>query len=597
MIHSPAFPPPVRRYIEAAVIGAGPAGLAAAVRLSQLSVKFEIFESGTSARERSRTCPRSIVEGVGGAGLYSDGKFSFAPSASALWSLTGESDRDAAFQFLVEMLRSEGMLATEGSNVSRRYRSQPSAHYKRYPSQRLSLESRVRIIGRMESQIENELHTRARVTALRASRDGFVLQVEGDSGPESVGARAIIFSGGRFGPLDFARIAPHCPMVFRRFEVGLRVEQPSVRFLYRDHPSFDVKRIESVAGTSEGWRTFCTCRDGEVVETEWQGIRSYSARADGEPTGSSSIGINWRTSSFPESPALLAEIYDTLRGRTAPRRFALSSYLLEDEALYGPELDRRFRDHLRALVPMVDHESCNVYGPCLEGVGFYPDITDSLKVNSQGIWVAGDSTGRFRGLTSAIVSGHYSATQVARYIAAAERPPAFVKQSPSDPMTVVFTAQSKQFFYCRDAICEYALRQEVLPVNPFRVFEYFLDDRVDRNLVRRGNNQLIATCDELWVFGPVSDGVLYEIVRARSLRKPVRFFTIGSRARDIKPIRVSEVKFEPELHASKKTREELLSLLSDALPVPDPLSDANKQGELFPPPGQQRNQPGADQEQ
>src|SRR5580704_15510026 len=72
---------------------------------------------------------------------------------------------------------------------------------------------------------------------------------------------------------------------------------------------------------------------------------------------------------------------------------------------------------------------------------------------------------------------------------------------PTGHRSVVFTAQSKREFYCRDAVCEYVFRQGRIPLNPFRVFGYFLGDRVDRDVVRAGNNNLIRISDELWVFG------------------------------------------------------------------------------------------------
>ena len=55
--------------------------------------------------------------------------------------------------------------------------------------------------------------------------------------------------------------------------------------------------------------------------------------------------------------------------------------------------------------------------------------------------------------------------------------------SSTEPLPVVFTAQSKVYFYCRDAVCEFVFQNNAVPVNPFRVFEYFLGDRVDRDLV------------------------------------------------------------------------------------------------------------------
>ncbi len=137
----------------------------------------------------------------------------------------------------------------------------------------------------------------------------------------------------------------------------------------------------------------------------------------------------------------------------------------------------------------------------------------------------------------------------------------------TERMRVVFTAQSKQFFYCRDAVCASVLEVDCLPLNPFRVFSYFLDDRVDRDKIRQGNNTLIRLADEVWVFGIVADGVLFEIEYALELNKPIRFFTIGSRIEEIREIDPEEVKFEPEIHASRVTRQQLLQRIAGAPPI------------------------------
>lgn len=58
------------------------------------------------------------------------------------------------------------------------------------------------------------------------------------------------------------------------------------------------------------------------------------------------------------------------------------------------------------------------------------------------------------------------------------------------------------------------------------VFDYFLLDAVDRDLVREGNNNLVKKCDEIWVFGAVSNGVLAEVQIANEQSKKVRYFAI-----------------------------------------------------------------------
>ncbi|MEU8118724.1 hypothetical protein AB0C21_08435 [Spirillospora sp. NPDC049024] len=113
-----------------------------------------------------------------------------------------------------------------------------------------------------------------------------------------------------------------------------------------------------------------------------------------------------------------------------------------------------------------------------------------------------------------------------------------------ETLPIIYTAHSKLSFFCRDTICEYVLRKQCVPLNPFRLFDYFLGDRVERDLVRRGNNNVVRIADETWVFGEVSNGVLFEIQYATDLGKPVRYFTIGTRREDIKEIEVGDVRFE-----------------------------------------------------
>jgi hypothetical protein len=93
-------------------------------------------------------------------------------------------------------------------------------------------------------------------------------------------------------------------------------------------------------------------------------------------------------------------------------------------------------------------------------------------------------------------------------------------------LPVVFAAHAAETAYLSTKICAYVLRRGAVPVDPFMSLGYFLYDMVEKDLVRRANNNLIMRCDELWVFGEPSDGVLAEIALATSLEKPVRRFDL-----------------------------------------------------------------------
>lgn len=129
----------------------------------------------------------------------------------------------------------------------------------------------------------------------------------------------------------------------------------------------------------------------------------------------------------------------------------------------------------------------------------------------------------------------------------------------TERVPVVFTAQSKHYFFCRDAVCAFVLRHDRVPLNPFRMFDYFLNDRVDRDVIRRANFNAIRIADELWVFGDtIANGVFAEIKYAAEVQKPIRFFTISANVDDIRELDFDELEvllkteaeFSSEMHTT-----------------------------------------------
>jgi hypothetical protein len=118
---------------------------------------------------------------------------------------------------------------------------------------------------------------------------------------------------------------------------------------------------------------------------------------------------------------------------------------------------------------------------------------------------------------------------------------------------IVFTALSCKNFHQRMLICKHAFEQGVIPINPFNLFGYYLYELVDRDLIRNANNNIMKRCDELWVYGEISDGVLAEIQMFKKLNKPIRFFDISNLPKEVKEISKDEVIFEEGLEKYKDT--------------------------------------------
>jgi uncharacterized FAD-dependent dehydrogenase len=69
--------------LDVIIIGAG---LAAGTVLNEGKRHYLILEKGNDLAVRNANNPKGVVTGIGGGGLFSDGKISFPPSASNLWS-------------------------------------------------------------------------------------------------------------------------------------------------------------------------------------------------------------------------------------------------------------------------------------------------------------------------------------------------------------------------------------------------------------------------------------------------------------------------------------------------------------------------------
>lgn len=115
-----------------------------------------------------------------------------------------------------------------------------------------------------------------------------------------------------------------------------------------------------------------------------------------------------------------------------------------------------------------------------------------------------------------------------------------------DEMPLVYTAMSKHLFYMREHISRHVLENGGVPLNPFMIFNYFLGDTVERDVVRRANNNLVARADQLWMYGPISDGALAEIVQAKELEKAVRYFGVVA-SKDIVEYTKSDAPMEEDV--------------------------------------------------
>lgn len=131
---------------------------------------------------------------------------------------------------------------------------------------------------------------------------------------------------------------------------------------------------------------------------------------------------------------------------------------------------------------------------------------------------------------------------------------------------LVYATHSRNWFYAREAITWYAVEQGAAVVNPFMNYGFYLNGAVKKDEVDECCHQLIRSADELWVFGPISEAILTDIVVAVMEGKNIRFFSISEQSSEIHELREEDISFEREVHAGKIKKADLLNFVRCSAP-------------------------------
>lgn len=426
------------------IVGGGPAGLGVAHALRHAGIAFRLFDAGPPLEDRRHDCADELGAGIGGAGLFSDGKFSYFPSGTYLYELDDRDRLASAYGGVARMLDAAGISAPPFPTTAPAADANGHAlRHKSYASQYGSLAQRRQLTRMLAGDDDVSVSAFCRVERITRMRDGFAVAWR-DQRVDTVRTEhfaEIVLATGRFGGgILAAQVECDLPLADQRYEVGIRIEHRNeVGFLPRIKNN-DVKLISHHDGVEV--RTFCTCRHGEVWHIPYDGVSALSGRSDGPHTDYSNFGLLPRFSGATRAQG--RAVWQHFCSTSAPSRQALWQPLTEfisdtpvridgmtlagrpwhprDNFVRG-RINDRIHGHLRHILveaiaallaqyPDMNSPDTVCLFPAIEGAGVFP-VTDGELRARDGIWCCGDVVGRFRGLVPALVSGQYVGRAIA----------------------------------------------------------------------------------------------------------------------------------------------------------------------------------------
>lgn len=402
------------------LIGAGPANITCANYLKKNNIdNFVIIDIGKNIELRDHNSGLDCVHGIGGAGLFSDGKFSFYPSGTYVWEKFNPEDLILGYEELKNIFKGYidlpklDLILNNDKDKDKDKQNKNEWDLKNYTSIYLNLESRKKLINDIILSFMDKFILETLILDIKKIKEFYKIKCFNlkNQTEFEINSKKIVFGTGRFGPLFIKSNLPWIPLEFKRVEVGVRVEGESTHPIFNISSNTDPKFIKKIDSQTQ-IKTFCWCRNGETVLTKFNlfdgnKICSFSGRSDIIKTTRSNFGFNIIYKNVFQIGLLDQAI------KTEYFNVSFNNIDKEIPSEYK-QIIKPIKKQIESICTQfnISTEGLNVIGPTIEGVGYYPITDDFLQVPNENIWVGGDCSGKFRGIIPSMISGLYIGYQI-----------------------------------------------------------------------------------------------------------------------------------------------------------------------------------------
>ena len=436
------------------IVGAGPAGIFAALELSKHEgIKTVILDKGSDIEKRVREVPRSLLCGWGGAGAFSDGKLTLSTEVGGqLTSYLPDEEVERLIKYVDQIYVDFGapkkVYGTNEEEVNRIAQRATLADLKLIPSaiRHVGTDQWPDMLRSIRQAIENHVDIRMETSAGKILiREGKTVGVETNAG-EVIEGNYVILAPGREGAdwlLEEARRLD-LEAVNNPVDVGVRVELPAPILEDLTSIIYEPKLIYYSPTFDDKVRSFCVCPYGEVVVEYNDSVttvngHSYSNKKTKNTNFALLVSTTF-TEPFREPITYgryIASLSNLLSGSVIVQRLGdlkagrRSTWSRIEHGLVEPTLktatpgDLSFvlpYRHLTGIMEMI--EAMDRLSPGVASrhtllygveVKFYSSrlrLTPSLETDIANLFTIGDGAGVTRGLVQASASGVIAAREI-----------------------------------------------------------------------------------------------------------------------------------------------------------------------------------------